>query len=84
MKQNEAQQGPEVRGNETQESQRGTKGEQSGDKRSKEGFNNAQEDSKGKEKEAKRAKGGPGRYQRDWRVAKGSQISEFDNCYTVS
>jgi len=58
MEQNEAQEGPEVRGNETQESQRGTKGEQSGDKRSKEGFNSAQEDSKGKQKEAKRAKGG--------------------------
>ena len=53
---------------------KGIKGEQEGDKRSKEGFNSAQEDSKGKQIEAKRTKG----------VAKGSQISEFDDCYTVS
>ena len=33
--QNEAQEGPEVRGNETQESQRGTKGEQEGNERTR-------------------------------------------------
>ena len=63
---------------------KGTKGEQSGDKRSKEGFNSAQEDSKGKQKEAKRAKGGPGRHRRVRRVAKGGRISEFDDFYTDS
>ena len=85
--QNEAQEGSKVDGNETQEGpkgQRDTKGEQEGDKRTKEGFNSAQEDSKGKQKEAKRAKGGPGRHQRVRRVAKGRQIGEFDYCYTVS
>ena len=67
----------------SRESQRGTKGEQEGDKRSNEGFNNAQEDSKGKQKEAKRAKAGPGRHRRVRRVAKGGRIGEFDDCYTV-
>ena len=62
----------------------GTKAEQEGDKRSKEVFNNAQEDSNGKEKEAKRAKGGAGRHRRVRRVARGTWIDEFDDCYTVS
>ena len=61
-----------------------SKGKQKGDKRSKESFNSAQEDYKGKKKEAKRAKGGPGRHWRGRRVAKGGQISEFDDSYTVS
>ena len=64
--------------------QRATKGKQEGDKQSKESFNSAQEDSKGKQKEAKSAKGGPGRHRRGRRVAKGGQIGEFDDCYTVS
>ena len=63
---------------------KGIKGEQTGDKRSKEGFNSAQEDSKGKQKEAKRAKGEPGRHRRVRRVAKGGRIGEFDDCYTDS
>ena len=62
---------------------KGTKGEQEGDKRSKEGFNSAAADSKGKQKEAKRAKGGLGRHRRGRRVAKGCRISEFEDCYTV-
>ena len=44
----------------------------------------AQEDSKGKQKEAKRAKGRPRRHRRGRRVAKGTWIIEFDDCYTVS
>ena len=60
------------------------RGEQDADKRSKEGFNSAQEDSKGKQKEAKRAKGEPGRHRRVRKVAKGGRIGELDDCYTVS
>ena len=82
--QNEADEDPKVRGNETQEGPKGAPKGSRGDKRSREGFNSAQEDSKGKPKEAKRAKGGPGRHRRGRRVAKGGRIGEFDYCYTVS
>ena len=82
--QNDTQEGPKVRGNETQENLKGAPKWSRRDKRSNEGFNNSQEDSEGKQKEAKRAKGGPGRHWRVRRVAKGARISEFNHCYTVS
>ena len=80
--QNEAEENPKVRGNETKENPKGTP---KGSSRVTNGARRAsivprripkgskgQEDSKGKQKEARRAKGGPGRHQRVSRVAKGA------------
>ena len=62
----------------------GTKAGQEGHKRSREGPNSVQKDPKGKQKGGKRTQGGAGGPWRVRRVAKGTQIGEFDDCYTVS
>ena len=64
--------------------QRGTTGRQEGHKRGWEGPNSVQEDPKGKQKGGKRTPGGAGDPRRVRRVAKGTWIGEFDDCYTVS
>ena len=63
---------------------KGNQRRQQGHKQGWEGPNSVQEDPKGKQKGGKRPPvGGAGSSQRFRRVAKGTQIGKFDNCYTV-
>ena len=73
--QNEIQEAPKVRGNETQENPKGPKG-------SSRVTNGARRASIVPRRIPKGSR--PGRHRRVRRVAKGGWISEFDDCYTVS
>ena len=83
--QNEVQEGPKVRGNETQE---GPKGPPKGSRRVTNGARRASIVPRRIPKGSKRRPRGPKRGQDATggfrRVAKGSRIGEFDDCYTVS